>query len=117
MLKTSIALIAGALILSGCSSSVSWSELEKHQSDANYCSSAFVESQQIESCEIEQIAYQRAKDQCQYDSNPEYCEIMARHGWRNFKEIILSVEPTKEHARIYPVICGFKEHDLRPCSQ
>ncbi|SDH87074.1 hypothetical protein SAMN04488136_13323 [Vibrio xiamenensis] len=104
------------LSVTGCARSVSWSEFSQHNDDANYCQSAYQETQDAEQCSIEYIAYQHAKSECQKAENPDYCVLLARHGWDNYKDIILNDKPTKEHAGIYPVFCSYKNDQLTLCS-
>ncbi|RUO29738.1 hypothetical protein CWE12_07135 [Aliidiomarina sedimenti] len=118
MIKKAIMVLSAAVILSGCSSTgVSWKTFKNDDVDAGYCSATFVEPADVNACEVEYVALQRAKTECEKDVNPDYCVLMAENGWDNFKDMVLTVEPTKEHAESYPVMCRSEDDSLKSCSE
>lgn len=117
MIKKLMVFLA-AVIMSGCSSSiVSWDTLNKDGVSSNYCSESFNKLEKVKACEAEYAALKRANVECKRDSQPGYCMIMAEHGWKRFKDMLDISAPTKEHAKMYPILCGFKENNVTACSK
>lgn len=118
MIKKLLSIIAVCVTLTACSSSgVSWDNLKKAQNKPNYCSATYTEASQVEACEVESIALIKAKAECKKDSNPGYCLLMAERSWDNFKDIVLTAPPTREQAKLYPVMCGIKDRAPVLCSK
>ena len=118
MIKKSLSIIGFSVILTACASSgVSWDALEKAQNKTNYCSSTFHDPLQAEVCEVESVALVKAKTECVKDSSPSYCFLMAKYSWNNFKDVVLKSAPTREHAQLYPVMCGIKDKTPILCSK
>lgn len=115
-IKTIFLLVS--VVLTGCASnSVSWDSLEENNAGSNYCSTAFTKPEKIKSCSVEYTVYSKAKRECQKDSNPGYCVLMAEYSWDTFKDMVLNVEPTQEHAKMFPIMCGHKDKAVQPCSK
>lgn len=123
MIKLTPFFIAIVLVVSGCSSTgastprVSWKVFQNEAATADYCASTYTDAVVLKTCEVEFTAWSKARRECQKDTNPDYCELMASNSWKNFKSIVLKQAPTKEHADLYIVMCGHKERDVKPCTE
>ena len=106
------------ILMAGCSSSgVSWDTLNQNGVSSNYCSATFKKLEKVKVCEAEYAALKRAQTECKKDSQLSYCMLMAEHGWKRFKDMLDISAPTKEHAKMYPILCGFKENNVTACSK
>ena len=118
MIKNILTVIGCSVLLSACaSSSVAWDTLEKESNAPSFCDSTFTDKVKIEACKIESIALKKAQSECVKDSNPDYCILMAEYSWNNFKDVVLTSAPTREHANMYPVFCGKKNKEPVLCSK
>ncbi|WP_456295566.1 hypothetical protein M1D72_03330 [Vibrio sp. AK197] len=107
-----VAIIA-VLALSGCSAVPTWDEFSKASQPERLCS----RSQKSDECQIEKMAFQRANQLCQHDSDPSYCFTMAKYGWDNKKYLLAQTgEPlTEETVKEFTVLCGLKQNAPFPC--
>ncbi|WP_459782441.1 hypothetical protein, partial [Photobacterium sp. R1] len=80
------------------------------------CRALYKDEAQIYQCEIEMSALLRARQQCAQDTDPSYCVLMAEYTWRHYKDHVLEGSPDIKQAGTYPVMCGYKENQITPCS-
>lgn len=103
--------------LAGCASGgMSWSNLKQFGDNGEqYCRDTYQNAGKREECIQNFIVLQRAQEQCQKDSDPGYCLLMAEYGWNNFKDANQG-NVTRSAAENWPIICGWKNKPLKPCS-
>ncbi|MBN2825648.1 MAG: hypothetical protein JXQ76_10005 [Campylobacterales bacterium] len=109
MMKIILLIIVATILgFMGCtSSSISWQTLM--QQESGYCASKFSNKEEREECEIQYLAIQHAKKECQNYTHPEYCLVIAQYSWDNYIKYVLKRKPTKADAQSYPMICAGKE--------
>ena len=94
-----------------------WPELQSLNNNKSFCVSELKSQNEIESCKLDLIALDRAKQECGKDSSPEYCLIKAKSDWVQFKMIAgVGGKITNEMAMSYPVMCGYKEKNIKLCT-
>jgi hypothetical protein len=95
--------------------STSWDTLSKIEATETYCTDTFSDPKAVELCQIEWLAWQRAKNLCALDTAPDYCVLMAKSGWKNHKQMILKGNITQEGVNSFPVMCGWKKKPIVSC--
>ncbi|KKD00774.1 MULTISPECIES: hypothetical protein [Photobacterium] len=111
-------------LLTACSSSqVHWRDISSNAVQASaaeeplsLCRELYKDEAQIYQCEVEMSALLRARQQCEKDTDPSYCVLMAEYTWRHYKDHVLEDSPDIKQAGNYPVMCGYKENQITPCS-
>lgn len=107
------------LTLTACSTTKKsyWSELQNSGANSAYCKNNLKNSEDIDKCELDSLALEHARKECNKDSSPEYCLVMAKSGWEDFKLFVgVGGKITKQMAQEYPVMCGHKEKNIKFCT-